>query len=177
MRPSLWPGDSRSPAVEDEWETKMRAVFFSLVLLAAGTPAVAQQAGEEEPFIPLPPTTTYPDAKPAPGQSSVAERPCDCGIPQGACTARVQVTDVGRRRDNVGADIAYIIELSSTDKRCSNVNYRLRLTSPDGRTAEQAYEAIFDNGAYQAGGMIRSDIGPDARVTPSGVTCFVCSPN
>lgn len=159
----------------------MRAVMFSLALFAAGgavAPNVAaQQIGDEEPFYPQPPTTTYPDARPAPSQSVMPERPCDCGISQGACTARVQVIDVGRRRDNIGADIAYIIEVTSTDRRCSNVNYRLRLISPDGRTSEQAYEAIFDGGAYQAGGLIRSDIGPDARLSPTGLTCYVCSPN
>lgn len=155
----------------------MRSFVLGLALLALTGTAHAQVPGTGDPFVPLPPATTYPDAKPAPSQSIAPERPCECAIAQGACTAKVQVTDVGRRRDNVGADIAYILEITSTDKRCSTVNYRLRLTSPDGRSEEQTFEAIFDNGVYQAGGQIRANNSPDARLIPSGVTCFVCAEN
>lgn len=152
-------------------------ILPTLALLAFVMPAHAQQAPTEEPFIPQAPATTYPDANPAPSQSINDDRPCECAIPQGACTAQVQVTDVGRRRDNVGADIAYFVEITSTDKRCSTVNYRLKLVTPEGRSEEQAFEAIFDHGAYEAGGQIRANLSPDSRIVPSGVTCFVCAEN
>ncbi|MFA5121697.1 hypothetical protein [Zavarzinia sp.] len=161
----------------------MRAVLFSLALsafAASGLPMTALAAGtpaEEEPFVPQAPATTYPNAKPAPSQSITPDHPCECAIAQGACTAQVRVTDEGRRRDNVGADIAYLVEITSTDKRCTTVNYRLRLVSPDGRSEEQAFEAIFDNGAYEAGGQVRANLSPDSKLIPSGVTCFVCSEN
>lgn len=152
----------------------MRLVLTTLAVLALAGPAVAQQQAEE-PFVPQPPATTYPGAQPAPSQSPVADRPCECAIAQGACTANVQITDVGRRRDAYGADIAYLLQITSTDKRCSTVNYRLRLVSPDGRSEEQTFEAIFDNGSYEAGGQIRANLSSESKIVPSGVTCFVCA--
>jgi hypothetical protein len=152
----------------------MRLALMTMAALACTSPVLAQQPAEP-PFIPQAPATTYPGAQPAPSQSTVPDRPCECAIAQGACTANVQITDVGRRRDAYGADIAYLLQITSTDKRCSTVNYRLRMVSPDGRSEEQTFEAIFDNGSYEAGGQIRANLSSDSKLIPSGVTCFVCA--
>ncbi len=116
---------------------------------------------------------------PAPSPFSVPttaspQRPCECAIPQASCVATVSVTDVGRRKDDIGADIAYTLSIASTTPRCSHVGYTLHLSTPDGRSEQRRFEAIFAGGAYEAGAQIRANLSAESKLFPSGVTCFVC---
>lgn len=106
--------------------------------------------------------------------TATPQRPCECALPRASCTATVSVTDVGRRQDGVGADIAYLLAIASTTPRCSHVGYTLHVRAPDGRSEERRFEAIFAGGNYEAGSQIRANLSPDAKLFPSGVTCFVC---